>query len=212
MKKLLTLLLTGAMALSLTACGGVDTDAAIEAFNTTNTQLNTLGSYVNENVDKVDEDTVNEIQSIMDSMGAFKAELESDDISQERVDEIIAELNSYPAKITEIETKAKDLIEGGQALTEEDMSALQTAYDELFDIHGNFIAVYDQLDEATQAMVGDVIGASLLEIEAVLSPDGHVVITDKETFLSGVQNVLDSAKTAWAEIEAQMNGDTQEVG
>ena len=50
-------------------------------------------------------------------MAAFKAEIESDDLSHDGADEIIAELKNYPDQIAEMKIKVDTLIEGGGSVT-----------------------------------------------------------------------------------------------
>ena len=110
MKKLLVLMMALVMALSLVACGGVDTEEAAKTFNTVSGQLDEAAAVVNANLESVDEVTLDALNKISEELIAFKTELESEDITQERVDEIITKLNEYPSQITDLKAKADEMI------------------------------------------------------------------------------------------------------
>lgn len=204
MKKLLTLMMTLVMTLSLTACGGVDKDAVTEAFNNTNTELNTVVTFANENLDKMDQATADSLTELINAMAAFKAEIESDDLSQDRADEIIAELNDYPAKIAEMKTKVDALIEGGgTGVTEEQVVELTELAQSLADIHAKFAEYYDSLNDETKAVVDEIVLA-VNDINNVL--DGSVVMdsVQADEFIQGSQDFYEAVEQGWAEIEAQL--------
>lgn len=204
MKKLLILMMALAMTLSLAACG-VDNSAAADAFNSTNDQFNSVVDLFNNNLDKMDQETQDAMQSVSDALAAFKAEIESEDLKQDRADAIVGELKAYPDKIAQLKTKVEALIESaGYATTEEQTAVLTEIEQGLADVYAQFADVYDMLNEETQAFV-DEIGQQVTDIGGVL--DGSTVLSSAEAaeqFIEGSQGVLEAAQTGWAEIEAQL--------
>jgi hypothetical protein len=204
MKRLLALMMTLAMALSLVACGGVDKTAVTEAFNNTNTELNTVVTFANDNLDKMDQATMDSLQNIINSMAAFKAEIESDDLSEDRADEIIAELKNYPAKIAEMKSKVDTLIESGSAgMTEEQLATLVQLTQGIVDIYNKFAEYYDSFDDETKGKI-DEIGLAVDELNSVL--DGSVVLdsAQAETVIKANQEFLAEIEAGWAEVEPQL--------
>ena len=58
MKKLMVLIMTMMMGMSLVACGGADKQPAIDAFNKTSTSFNEVANIINENPQAYDQDLV----------------------------------------------------------------------------------------------------------------------------------------------------------
>ena len=58
MKKLMVLIITMMMGMSLVACGGADKQPAIDAFNKTSTSFNEVANIINENPQAYDQDLV----------------------------------------------------------------------------------------------------------------------------------------------------------
>ena len=110
MKKLLVLMMAIVMTLSLAGCGGVDTEEAVNTFNTVSGKLDKVSGVANKNLELVDETTLNALKKISEELIAFKAELESEDITQERADEIIKKLNEYPDQIADLKAKVDEMI------------------------------------------------------------------------------------------------------
>ncbi len=88
MKKILTLILALTMTISLVGCGEVDTTTAIEQFHLISAKLDEVSEIANPNADLLGNEIMDELILISDELIAFKAELESEDITQERADEI----------------------------------------------------------------------------------------------------------------------------
>lgn len=204
MKKTLVLMITLVMTLSLAACGGVDKNEVTEAFNSTNTENNVVVTFANENLDKMDQVTMDAITEIVNAMAAYKAEIESDDLTQERADEIIAELKEYPAKIAELKTKVDALIEsGGAGVTEQQATTLSQIAQSLTDVHAKYAEYYDSFNDETKDFVNE-IAQTVNDINSVL--DGSIALDSAQAdeFIQGAQEFLEAAETGWAEIEAQL--------
>ena len=89
MKKLMVLIMTMMMGMSLVACGGADKQPAIDAFNKTSTSFNEVANIINENPQAYDQDLV----TMVDMAGVLnehKQILESDDdVEEEKLQEMI---------------------------------------------------------------------------------------------------------------------------
>jgi type IV pilus biogenesis protein CpaD/CtpE len=204
MKKILVFIMALVMALGLAACGGVDKEAVTEVFNNTNTELNTVVTFANDNLDKMDQVTADSITELINAMAAFKAEIESDDLSQDRADEIIAELKNYPDKIAEMKTKVDTLIEGGgTGVTEEQVAALLQLAQSLADIHAKFAEYYDSFNDETKDFV-DEIALMVNDINSVLDGSIGMDSVQADEFIQGSQDFYEAAVQGWAEIEAQL--------
>ena len=204
MKKILALIVALVMALSLAACGGVDKAAVTEAFNNTNTELNSVVTLANDNLDKMNQPTMDALAEITNAMAAFKAEIQSDDLSQERADEIVAELKNYPARIAEMRTKVEALIEAsGAEITEEQAAKLAQLAQSLAEVHAKFAEHYESFNDETKVFV-DNIAATVNDIGAIL--DGSLAIDSVQAdgVIQGSQEVLEASEIGWAEIEAQL--------
>ncbi len=204
MKKLYVLMIILVMTLCLTACGGVDKNEVTEAFNSTNTENNVVVTIANENLDKLDQVTMDAITEIINAMEAYKAEIESDDLSQERADEIVVELKEYPAKIAELKTKVENMIEnGGVGVTEEQTTTLTQIAQSLTDVHAKYAEYYDSFNDETKDFV-DEMGQTVIDIGSVL--DGSIVLDSAQAdeFIQGAQEFLEAAETGWEEIEVQL--------
>ena len=84
MKKLMVLIMTMMMGMSLVACGGADKQPAIDAFNKTSTSFN------NENPQAYDQDLVDTMVDMAGVLNEHKQILESDDdVEEEKLQEMI---------------------------------------------------------------------------------------------------------------------------
>lgn len=203
MKKLLVLAITIVMIISLAACGGVDKNAVIEAFNETNTQASSLAALANKNLDKMNQTTADSLNLILNAMAAYKAEIESDDLTQERADEIVTELKSYPAKIDEVKAKIDALIESGGGLTEEQAATLIQIEQSLADVYAMYAEYYDSLDDETKALTDEIV-ATINDIDKVLETTTAINSDEVDAFIQGVQGFLEAVELGWTEIEAQL--------
>jgi predicted Zn-dependent protease with MMP-like domain len=203
LKKLLVLILTLIIAVSLVACGGVDKTAVTEAFNNTNTEVKAVAALVNDNLDKMNQSTADELNVILNAMAAFKSEIESEDMTQERADKIIAELKNYPAKIAEVKSKIEALIESGGGVTEEQAATLTQLAQSLTDVQAKYAEYYDILNDETKDLV-DEIAITVNDINSILDGSTEISIGQADQVIEGVQDFLGAVETGWAEIEAQL--------
>lgn len=202
MKKILVLILTLAMAVSLVACG-VDKTAVVELFNSTNTEVKAVAALVNDNLDKMNQPTADELNVILNAMAAFKAEIESDDITQERADEILSELKNYPAKIADVKSKIEALIASGGGVTAEQAATLTQIAQSLTELHAKYAEYYDSFDEETKGLV-DEIALTVNDIGSILDGTTAINTAQADQVIQGAQEFLEGAENGWAEIEAQL--------
>ena len=88
MKKLMVLIMTMMMGMSLVACGGADKQPAIDAFNKTSTSFNEVANIINENPQAYDQDLVDTMVDMAGVLNEHKQILESDD-EEEKLQEMI---------------------------------------------------------------------------------------------------------------------------
>lgn len=90
MKKLMVLIMTMMMGMSLVACGGADKQPAIDAFNKTSTSFNEVANIINENPQAYDQDLVDTMVDMAGVLNEHKQILESDDdVEEEKLQEMI---------------------------------------------------------------------------------------------------------------------------
>lgn len=90
MKKLTALLLALVMGLSLVACGGVDTQPAINAYNELSKNYNEFVALGNENLDAISAEDIEFFNNVAATIEEYGAKLESGaELTQEEVDEMV---------------------------------------------------------------------------------------------------------------------------
>ncbi|MBQ1264110.1 MAG: hypothetical protein IIY04_01670 [Oscillospiraceae bacterium] len=122
MKKLTALLLAIVMCVALTACGGVDKTAAIDAYNANHLLLVEVAELANANIEIMDVSVTDAVTEISYALGDIQTELESADITQERVDEIEAQMAVYAEELAAYKAVVEETIaNGGAAASEYDV-------------------------------------------------------------------------------------------
>ena len=111
MKKLFALFLTLVMCLSLAACGGVDTQPAIDAFNAAADAFDLVANAVNEDIDAYPQEMIDTLNEMADALLEVKELLESDvETTDEKVAELVKNLN-------DIEAWSKDVYDNLENMT-----------------------------------------------------------------------------------------------
>lgn len=90
MKKIITLLVTIVMCINLVACGGIDTQPAIDSYNTLTENYNQFVDLVNaaiDDVDPADIDFMNQLATSLDEYGTKLSD--GTEFTQEEVDEMV---------------------------------------------------------------------------------------------------------------------------
>ena len=143
MKKLISTLIAGVLCLSLVACGGVDRTAAQGAMDSAATALTDTATLLEEKLETADvfavEELANSLNAITQELTALKTELDSEDVTQERLDEIARLTAEYEAQVKEIYSQCEQLPDApvstgltdrnGNEVTMETLNALVAAYD-----------------------------------------------------------------------------------
>ena len=125
MKKLVTLLLALVMCLSLVACGGVDKQPAIDAFNSAVAKYDAMAMEMNENIDLYPQELVDVLVEMSDALLEHKAILEGDqELTQEDVDMLIGVFNEVEAWVDETVPQLDEYLELN-ALALEDVAEAQ---------------------------------------------------------------------------------------
>lgn len=102
MKKLTALLLALVMGLSLVACGGVDTQPAIDAYNELCENYNKFVDLGNANLDSIPAEDVEFFNGIAAAIDEYGAKLDSGaEFTQEEVDEMVEMFEEFNGIIEE---------------------------------------------------------------------------------------------------------------
>lgn len=102
MRKIITLLAAMALCVNLVACGGVDTQPAIDAYNELSSNYNTFVELANEEIDSIDQDDIDYLNALSAEMNEYATMLESDtEFTQEEVDEMVEMFNELNDIIVE---------------------------------------------------------------------------------------------------------------
>jgi len=90
MKKLLSLLLTLVMCLSLVACGGPDRQPAIDEFNEASTAFDALVEIINKDIEAYPQEVIDLMVEMSEALTLHKETLESDEeLTEEKLNEMI---------------------------------------------------------------------------------------------------------------------------
>ena len=116
MKRILTLVLTLALTLSLVSCGSKpDKQPLIEAYNAASASFDELAILVNENADVVAPELIEVLNQTADMLLEYK-DLTNQDLTQEQIDVAIEFLKTVPASMQTIkESIEQDLASMGGA-------------------------------------------------------------------------------------------------
>lgn len=102
MKKIITLLAAMVMCVNLIACGGVDKQPAIDAYNELCDNYNVFVELVNEEIDSVPQEDIDELNELTATMDEYAELLDSDtELTQEEVDEMVEIFNDFNDVIVE---------------------------------------------------------------------------------------------------------------
>lgn len=103
MKKLITFLAAMAMCVSLVACGGVDTQPAIDAYNTLATNYNSFVEIGNEHLDEIASEDIDFLNSVADVITEYGQKLgNGTEFTQEEVDDMVEKFNNFNDVIVEV--------------------------------------------------------------------------------------------------------------
>ena len=96
MKKLVALVLTLVLCLSLAACGGPDTQPAIDAYNKLAQNYNTFVTQENENLENWDAEDISYMNQIAAVITEYGTKLsDGTEFTQEEIDAMVDEFNEF---------------------------------------------------------------------------------------------------------------------
>lgn len=90
MKKLMAMLAAMLLCVSLVACGGVDTQPAIDAYNELCDNYNKIVDMVNEDIDSYDQEDVDFLNSLTAELDRYREQFDNNtEFTQEEVDQMV---------------------------------------------------------------------------------------------------------------------------
>ena len=102
MKKIIALVLALVLSLALVACGGPDSQPAIDAYNKLAQNYNTFVEQENENLDSWAEEDIEYMNEIASVITEYSEKLSGNtEFTQEQIDEMVEMFNEFNAVIEE---------------------------------------------------------------------------------------------------------------
>ena len=100
MKKIIALVLALVLSLALVACGGPDSQPAIDAYNKLAQNYNTFVEQENENLDSWAEEDIEYMNEIASVITEYSEKLSGNtEFTQEQIDEMVEMFNEFNAVI-----------------------------------------------------------------------------------------------------------------
>lgn len=223
MKKLISMLMAAVLCLSLAACGGVDRTAAQGAMDSVANALTDTATLLEEKLATADvlavEELAKSLDAITQELTALKTELDSEDVTQERLDEIAQLTAAYEAQVKEIYAQTEQLPDApvstgltdmnGNEVTIETLSALTEAYDAVA-VPYNEITVAvnengwmaDAQTAAEMEALGNVLGfigeALTNDMSLLDGSDFDALISSLESFLPELDGLAERVSVPYA--------------
>ncbi len=188
MKKLFTLLLSLIMCLSLVACGGVDKQPAIDAFNNASNAFDKLANEINADIEAYPQELIAVMNEMADAMNEHKTILESD---QELTEEQIAEMISAFAEVenwaVETEGQLEDLVVSG--IDKQTVIDAFNTVSPMFDATAN--AVNANVEAFDEEFVNTMIDTAdvLTQYKELLEGDQELTEEDLNTIMENLEIV-----------------------
>lgn len=211
-KKICAVLMAMVMSLSLVACGGVDIQPAIDAFNSASTAYDTVSNKINAEIEAYPEELITAMTDLANTMLEYKAVLESgEELTEEQVTEMItvfAEVEKWAtdtdAKLDEFKTIGADKQPAIDAFNK-----AATAYDNIAaEINANAdLYPQDVIDVMTQMAESLTQCKEMLESDTMLTEEkvNELVktLTDIEAWVATVEAevVINPEEAAGAAID-----------
>lgn len=178
MKKLISMLMASALCLSLVACGGVDRTAAQGAMDSAANALNEAAAVLEVKLETADvfvvEEFANSLNTISQELTALKAEMDSDGVTQERLDEIAQLIAEYETQIKDIHAQTEQLEDASTATG-------------LIDVNGNEVTMETL---TALAAVYDAVAIPYNEIATAVNENGWMADAQTAAEMEAVGNVL----------------------
>ena len=177
MKKLIAILLTLVMCISMVACGGADKQPAIDAFNATSAKFNEMSAKVNENIDLFPDETISTLTDMANLLNEYKDLLQGDtEIEQEKLDEIIAWFGTVDTWVDEVNVELKNLddVIAEEAVILEQAERLAEVYDVISPLYNDALTLAETngwLNDELTVTELEAVGPQLERIGKALTED-----------------------------------------
>lgn len=206
MKKMCAFLMAMVMSLSLVACGGVDIQPAIDAFNNASTAYDAVSNKVNAEINAYPEEFIDTMNELADSMLEYKAVLESgEELTEEQVNEMITVFAEVEKWATETEPKLDEFktIGADKQPAIDAFNKTSTAFDAVVEVINANPELYGQdvIDLMTQ------MSETLTECKTLL--EGETMLTEEQ--VSSLVTQLSDVEAWIAEFEAEILVDPEEA-
>lgn len=187
MKKLTALLLALVMCLGLTACGGTDTQPAIDAFNTAADAFDMTANAINEDVEAYPQELIDTMNEMADAMLEAKALLESDtELTEEKVQELVSDLADVEAWAVDVYENLENMtveattVDTSKEAVIESFNYVVERFDAIsIEVNKNIDAYEEEFIEGmTEIAEGILSYKEILESEAELSEEDAMSILE----------------------------------
>ena len=195
MKKLLTLLLALAICLSLAACSGVDTQPAVDAFNSASTAFDALANKVNAEPGAYRQDFVDSMVDMSTVLTEYKTMLEGgDSLTEEDVTALVQEFNDIEAWVNDVDANLEIMKAGDLQAAIDAFNNTATVFDEVANAINADPSAFPEDLVTTMSDFADLLGEykTLLESNDTLDPASVQSIVD---WLATVDDMLAGIKT-----------------
>ncbi|MEG1879216.1 MAG: hypothetical protein RR211_06245 [Pseudoflavonifractor sp.] len=202
-KRLLALATALVLTLSLTACGEkVDTSAMTSAFNATSAVYDETAKLMNDNMDKLDQQTIDDYKAISENMLELKSQIENESITQEEADAITEILKPMPDQLKEMKAAIETIIAAASAPAASDLpeGITQDQLDELAAVVAEIDPLYTEAadlaeqngwfaDDTTDQELTAI--ASLLDAtDAGIADPALFIDADIATYITNIKKLI----------------------
>ena len=201
MKKLIAILMTMIMCVSLVACGGVDPQPAYDAFNSASDAYDNLVDKVNESIDAYPQELIDLMSQMGEALATHKATLESgEELTEEYVTELVQACTDVEQWVKDTEAQLADLATTGadKQPVIDAFNKTSTAYDQLANQINANPGAYSQdvIDVLTQ------MANSLTQTKEMLESGQALTEEEANNLITQLTDI-----EAWiAQVEAELLG------
>lgn len=188
MKKRISILMVLVMCVFLAACGGVDTQPAIDAFNSASAAFDELANQMNANINAYPQELIDVMNEMAAAMTEHKEILESgQELTEEQIEEMIAAFAEVEQWAVETEASLEDLVikVGDKQAVIDVFNKTSTAFDNLSSQINANIDAYSQetIDVMTQ------MANSLIQCKEMLESDQQLSEEEADALISDLTNI-----------------------
>ena len=193
MKKVIALLLAIVMCVALTACGGVDKSAAIDAYNANHLLLVEVAELANANIEIMDASVTDAVTEISYALGDIQAELESADITQERVDEIEAQMAVYAEELAAYKAIVEETVANGGAVAGSEYDVLVAYATRLYGHQEEMMAIAAETQDGSLSLDDAKARFAQLAADSNATYEEIAATEWTEDYIDAAQALLDGA-------------------